>query len=100
MILSTSSIQSADSISLIGSLGPDHGIFSVQLDDSQPSEFNARDLTPSVQALLYYTARLNGGKHTLRIMNMENAVFSIDSAVLYAVSNLTSMCVAFFFSQA
>ncbi|KAG6872632.1 hypothetical protein C0995_008152 [Termitomyces sp. Mi166 len=45
-------IEIDDSVSLFGSTGPDHGHYSVQLDDQPSQTFQAKQMTPAVQVMI------------------------------------------------
>ncbi|KAG6834249.1 hypothetical protein H0H93_010886, partial [Arthromyces matolae] len=78
-----------DSVVLYGSVGPDHGLYSVQLDDQSPKMYQAAQMTPGAQIPLYYITQLEYGNHIIHVVNEENAVFAIDWANLKTVSNST-----------
>ncbi|KAG6909726.1 hypothetical protein DXG01_015714 [Tephrocybe rancida] len=78
--------QHVDALSLFGTVGPDHGSYSVQLDDQPQQSFRAIQSTPAVQALLYYTSQLEAGNHTLHVVNQDDAVFDVDWINLASVN--------------
>lgn len=85
-----------DSLSLLGSVGPDHGRYSVQLDDQTPQMFQAAQLTPAVQVWIYYISHLVPGEHTLHVVNEDNAVFAIDAVIFSTIVNVTTRCGFYF----
>ncbi|KAG6820009.1 hypothetical protein H0H93_006555 [Arthromyces matolae] len=77
-----------DAVTLYGSVGPDHGLYSVQLDDQATQTFQATQMTPATQVALYYVSHLASGNHTIHVTNEENATFDIDWANIDTVSNI------------
>ncbi|KAG6909725.1 hypothetical protein DXG01_015713 [Tephrocybe rancida] len=75
-----------DALGLYGTVGPDHGSYSVQLDDQPQHSFRATHSTPATRALLYYTSQLEAGNHTLHVVNQDDAVFDVDWINLASVN--------------
>ncbi|KIJ39859.1 hypothetical protein M422DRAFT_32465 [Sphaerobolus stellatus SS14] len=67
-----------DAVSVYGTTGPDHGIFSVQMDNQSPMLLNASASESHTQTLLFFIGGLRHGQHTIKITNKENATFGLD----------------------
>ncbi|KAG6885269.1 hypothetical protein C0995_009434, partial [Termitomyces sp. Mi166 len=83
-------IETVDAISLFGSTGPDHGPYSVQLDDQPSQIFQAKQITPAVQVMIYYISHLEPGPHTLHVVNQDDAVFAVDFVTFATIVNVTT----------
>ncbi|KAG6865742.1 hypothetical protein C0991_012214 [Blastosporella zonata] len=86
--------ERVDAVGLYGTIGPDHGTYSVQLDDQPPQSYNAAQSTFAAQISLYYVTHLDAGNHTLHVVNEDNAVFDIDWANLATIANVTSTSIS------
>ncbi|KAG6811619.1 hypothetical protein H0H92_006583 [Tricholoma furcatifolium] len=78
-----------DAVILYGSVGPDHGLYSVQLDDQPPRSYQGSQSTPAVGVALFFMSHIETGNHTLRIVNEENAVLDIDFVTEMTIENAT-----------
>ncbi|KAG6878473.1 hypothetical protein C0993_006315 [Termitomyces sp. T159_Od127] len=79
-----------DAISLYGSVGPNNGAYSVQLDAQSAETFVATEPTYVTQTLLYYGNNLGPGNHTLHVINEEDSLFEVDYAEIFTLPNLLS----------
>ncbi|KAG6915618.1 hypothetical protein DXG01_010694 [Tephrocybe rancida] len=69
-----------DAVSLFGSVGPDHGPYTVQLDNQPSTSYSATKVTYKPQTLLFHAGSLSDGNHTVLLTNQGNAAFEVDHA--------------------
>ncbi|KIM58543.1 hypothetical protein SCLCIDRAFT_1218490 [Scleroderma citrinum Foug A] len=77
-----------ETVTLVGSMGPQHGPYSVKLDSGQASTYNATAYIPLYGVTLYYADNLGGGQHQLVITNLPAASgqeLGIDYALVSSV---------------
>ncbi|KAG6860614.1 hypothetical protein C0995_009368 [Termitomyces sp. Mi166 len=74
-----------DAVALYGSVGPDNGPYSIQLDNGTSKDYSANTKTYTAQSLLYYGSNIGPGNHSLTIINQANDLFEIDYAVKKAI---------------
>jgi len=72
-------------VELYGTVGPDNGAYTVQVDDGDSTVLNGTKESLVTQTLLYQGTGLAQGKHTLRISNspFSGQTLGIDYAVVY-----------------
>lgn len=76
---STASLSfSGDAVSVYGTTGPGHGIFSIQIDSNTPQILNGSASTLHPQTLLFFSGGLGHGEHSVVLTNHENAIFDLD----------------------
>ncbi|KAH8823840.1 hypothetical protein DL96DRAFT_1615619 [Flagelloscypha sp. PMI_526] len=69
-----------DAVQLIGSIGPDHGVFTASLD-GQSTSLNATHGTYQPQQMLYFADGLGSGQHTLTVTRVSGKL-GIDCATV------------------
>ena len=80
-----------DAVALYGSVGPNNTqSYTVQIDNGNPSVYNANKATYKPQEMLYYAGNLGGGQHTLQVQlpTSANGEFAIDYATVYSTPSL------------
>lgn len=75
-----------DAVAIYGSIGPQNGPYSVQLDNGTVQSYSASTKTRGVKSLLYYGSNIGEGDHSLAIVNKGNQHLEIDYANLYTLS--------------
>ncbi|KAG6860481.1 hypothetical protein C0995_010646 [Termitomyces sp. Mi166 len=76
----------SDAVAIYGSIGPDNGLYAVQLDDEHPGSYSARTATYGAKSLLYYGSNIGSGNHSLVIRNQADENLEIDYANVYTLS--------------
>ncbi|EGO00238.1 hypothetical protein SERLA73DRAFT_180711 [Serpula lacrymans var. lacrymans S7.3] len=82
-----------DAISLYGTVGPQNGPYSVQLDGGGAETFNATAFMYYPQTMLYHADNLGSGSHQLLVTNLpaQNGQYlNIDYAQVYTLSSNSS----------
>ena len=70
---------------IYGTVGPDEGVYTVQVDDGNSVTLNGTKSQPISSTLLYQDNSLIPGKHTVKISNspFTGQTLRIDYAVIY-----------------
>jgi len=72
-------------VEIYGTVGPNNGAYTVQIDNGVPVAFNGTKNTLRPQTLLYQNNSLVPGPHAVKISNtpFTGQTFGIDYAVIY-----------------
>ncbi|KAH7927506.1 hypothetical protein BV22DRAFT_1031695 [Leucogyrophana mollusca] len=82
-----------DSVALYGTVGPENGPYSVQLDGGEAVQFNATQFMLYTQTMLYYADNLGSGSHRLMITNLpdqDGQYLSVDYAQVTSLASAGS----------
>ena len=85
---SLSDDQAGAHVEIYGSVGPDEGLYTVQVDSGNSLTFNATN-SQFTSALLYQDNSFVPGKHTVKISNspFTGQTLRIDYAIIYSPSS-------------
>ncbi|KAL4068205.1 hypothetical protein J3A83DRAFT_4096765 [Scleroderma citrinum] len=81
-------------VTLVGSMGPQNGPYSIKLDGGQASIYNATAYVSLYGVTLYYADNLGGGQHQLVITNLpatNGEALGIDYALVSSSAKLVSL---------
>jgi hypothetical protein len=86
--VSLSDDQTGAHVEIYGSVGPDEGLYTVQVDNDNSLIFNATN-SQLTSALLYQDNSIVPGKHTVKISNspFTGQTLRIDYAIIYSHSS-------------
>ncbi|KAL4064800.1 hypothetical protein V8B97DRAFT_1919936 [Scleroderma yunnanense] len=80
-------------VTMVGSMGPQNGPFSVRLDEGQSSTYNGTASVPFYGITLFHADNLGAGNHQLTITNLldtNGQALGIDYALVSSVSSVSS----------
>jgi hypothetical protein len=83
-------MSEGDAVAIYGTVGPNNGPYSAQLDGGPMNNFSATKYAFTPQILLYRADNLSQGNHTVQLQNQQSSpgqVLQIDFALIYQLSS-------------
>ncbi|KAG6908194.1 hypothetical protein DXG01_005783 [Tephrocybe rancida] len=80
----------SSAVSLYGTVGPNNGAFSVELDGLPATTYQGSKTTYATQTLLFHASDLGYQDHTMVITSTQNANLEIDYALIHNVDGSSS----------